>query len=269
MLLICFFTSSITCLAQEDTVRLGRLSDIDTLIDPPPMIVPDEIIDEESDDVGSGDEVDEESKTLFAAKSSSGGPDSFRLRVLNDSVVNAMKNDNSFWYADKVFHKKASPEISFVPFWQRPGFQSLMWVVIIIAFVGILILYLKEGNISIFRSTKHISETAEEEGTENIFVINYQKEIDKAITAADYRLAIRLMYLRLLRNLSEKGAIAYTQDKTNFDYLAEASSKKWYNLFFIITRNYEYAWYGHFEVDSNKFEVIRKEFMDFEKQYSF
>ena len=57
--------------------------------------------------------------------------------------------------------------------------------------------------------------------TENIFEINFQQEIDKAVQAGNYRLAVRLLFLRLLKNLAEKNIIQYQQDRTNFDYLMQ------------------------------------------------
>ena len=68
--------------------------------------------------------------------------------------------------------------------------------------------------------------------TEDIFAINYQKEIDKACSKGNYRLAIRLMFLRLLKDLSEKNIIQYTQDKTNFDYLIQLHPTRLLQRFF-------------------------------------
>jgi len=248
-------------MAQEDTIRTVRLSDIDTAT----------IVTENSDspvvDIDIKEEdTDQEEKIGFFSFKKPGTVDSFVLRSLNDSTVSAMKKDKSFWYADEAFHKKQSQKTYSIPFWMRPGFQTFIWIVIIIAFVSFLLLYLSQGNISLFRKSKIISDTQQVDSDENIFVINYQKEIDTAIAAGDYRLATRLLYLRLLKALSEKGIIKYTQDKTNFDYLAEASTKKWYPSFFTITRHYEYAWYGQFEVNADTFEVIRREFINFEKE---
>ena len=84
----------------------------------------------------------------------------------------------------------------------------------------------------------------EELATEDIFAINYQKEIDKAAQQGNYRLAVRLLFLRILKNLSQKNIIRYTQDKTNLDYLVQLHATRYYSDFFRITRNYEYSWYG-------------------------
>ena len=100
--------------------------------------------------------------------------------------------------------------------------------------------------------------------TDDIFAINYQKEIDKAVGMSNYRLAVRLMFLRLLRNLSDKKIIQYKQDSTNFDYMMQLRSTTIYPDFFRITRNYEYSWYGQFDIDKEKYSIIKKEFENFE-----
>ena len=117
------------------------------------------------------------------------------------------------------------------------------------------------------RKNKALQTTGEDELiTEDIFAINYQKEIDKAEANANYRLAIRLMFLRLLKVMAEKNIIQYKQDRTNLDYLLQLHPTVYYNNFFRITRNYEYSWYGKFEVAEKAYKVIRNDFDQFDRQ---
>jgi len=128
-----------------------------------------------------------------------------------------------------------------------------------------LAIYLSGSNVGLFRKkNKTMKEVEEEEITEDIFSINYQKEIDKAAAQGNYRPAIRLMFLRVLKNMSEKNIIRYKQDKTNLDYLMELHPTNHYNGFFSITRSYEYSWYGQFNVSEDAYKIIRKDFDQFE-----
>ena len=140
--------------------------------------------------------------------------------------------------------------------------------VIVVLFLGILAWYLLQNNI-VGRTQSIIGGKGNEDiSPENIFDINYQKEIEKAINAADYRLAIRLMFLRLLKNLSQKKVIEYKQERTNFDYLSQLYPTGYYHDFFRLTRNYEYTWYGKFDVNRETFGIIKNEFENFDRKLS-
>ena len=127
--------------------------------------------------------------------------------------------------------------------------------------------YLADSNISLFRRNKKVAVVAvDEEMPGDIFTINYEKEIDKAASMGNFRMAVRLMFLRLLKNMSERNIIRYQQDKTNLDYLMQLHSTAYYKDFFRITRNYEYSWYGKFEVSQDAYQFIRNDFEQFENR---
>ena len=90
---------------------------------------------------------------------------------------------------------------------QRTWVQTLLWIIIIGGFAYAIMWYLMDSQVGLFRKknvpVKDMHGTVEEM-PEDIFAINYQKEIDKAANQGNYRLAIRLMYLRLLKNLASK-----------------------------------------------------------------
>ena len=200
--------------------------------------------------------------------------DSLHLRKLPVRVVKKMLDDDDYWYANTELKKKKvkrEDNESHVPLGQRSWFQTLLWLLIIGGFAGFIIWYLAGSNVSLFRKkAKSIGDKDQDEvETENIFAINYQKEIDKAARQENYRLAVRLMFLRLLKNLSEKNIIQYNQGKTNLDYLQQLHPTRYYKDFFRITRNYEYSWYGQFDVNEQAYHIIRNDFDNFDRQLKF
>jgi hypothetical protein len=200
-----------------------------------------------------------------------GETDPINKREISDSLVKKMQADDEFWYANAEIKKpeqkqKANKRSLF----RQPWFQALLWITIIAGFAGFLILYLAGSNVGLFRKKKravdeNMAET--ELSTEDLFAINYQREIDKAILQGNHRLATRLLFLRLLKNLSENNIIEYKQGKTNLDYLIQLQATRYYPDFFRITRNYEYSWYGQFDVTEEKFALIKKDFDQFEKRF--
>jgi hypothetical protein len=192
-------------------------------------------------------------------------------RKLADSTIRMMKEDEDFWYANAIFETKKKKEDrnkGYIPIGERTWFKTLIWLIIVGGFATILIFYLASSNVGLFRK-KNVSTAKvdqEEEMPEDIFAINYQKEIEKATLQGNYRLAVRLMFLKLLKIMSEKNVISYKQDKTNFDYLIQLHPTGYYKDFFRITRNYEFSWYGKFEVSEEAFGIIRREVKQFENQ---
>ena len=178
-----------------------------------------------------------------------------------------MQEDDAFWYANVDIKKQDKNSKVKEPLTSLAWFRTLLWLIIIGGFAAFIMIYLDNSDIGLFsRRNRSIDNRTEEEETEDIFAINYQKEIEKAVRSGNYRFAIRLHFLRLLKDLSLKHIIQFKQGGTNFDYLMQLSPTNYYKDFFRITRNYEYSWYGQFEVDEKTYVVILYEFHQFEKK---
>ncbi len=238
----------------------------------------------------------EEEVPYFNAKNNS---ENFTVpqRNVSEKAYKEIKADENFWYVDyKKTEKKTKQAVSngsngengepskpgekknkkvieeeiseYTPVRKRSWFQNLMLVIAIVGLAAIIGWYLASSNVGLFRK-KDIKKNEDidiaEEMPEDIFAINYQKEIDKAAADGNFRLAIRLQYLRLLKQFAEKNIIQYKQDKTNFDYLTELHSTQYYNSFFKITRNYEYSWYGKFDVSADAYNSISSDFAKLSK----
>ena len=105
------------------------------------------------------------------------------------------------------------------------------------------------------------SDEATEDVYEDIFSLSYTKLIQQAEKEKDYRVAIRLMFLQILKSLSDVGAIQYQPDHTDLEYLQQLSQSKYYKDFFNVMRSYEYAWYGKFFISPEKYATIKNDFL--------
>ena len=194
-----------------------------------------------------------------------------QLRKVPDSVVTGLQKQDAFWYANATIEKaeEKKQDLNYTPFSERPWFKTLLWLVIIVVFLAVVIFYLADSNFGLFRQNKKVKTREDpdmEEMPEDIFAINYQKEIDKAVMNGDYRLAVRLQYLRLLKNMAGKNMIRYQQDKTNLDYLMQLHHTGFYQDFFRITLHYEYSWYGRFTVSREAYRLITRDIEQFENR---
>ncbi|MEO5947682.1 MAG: hypothetical protein ABIP79_12770 [Chitinophagaceae bacterium] len=252
----CFFSSSSSVIAQQNVDSISLIEELT------PDEVDEPVTGEEEGNAGKFIRKDERFKEWQPANQ----------RNIPEPVVKKLKEEDAFWYVDKAFNQKKKPEEpkkSYTPLGQQTWFKTLVWLIIIGAFVAFLITYLSGSSINLFRKKNVIITNQDtEEMPEDIFAINYQKEIDKAAAAGNYRLAVRLMFLQLLKNMSERNIITYKQDKTNFDYLSEVDARSWYQQFFKVTRNYEYSWYGKFDINEDAYQLIRKDFDQFKNQLS-
>lgn len=89
---------------------------------------------------------------------------------------------------------------------------------------------------------------------EDIADLKVDEELDKALSNNDLRLAVRIQYLRVLQQLSEEEAIRWKPKKTNSVYVAEMRSHHLLGIFKMITRNYEYIWYGNRSVSLDLYQ---------------
>lgn len=196
-----------------------------------------------------------------------GGP--VAARSVPDSTVQRLKKDEDYWYANTAPERQKSKVIE--PhkerWYQQKWFANLLWFLLIGTFVAILIWFLASSNIQLFRrkasAIYHENETAEEE---NIFSLNYEKEIQKAIAHQNFRLAIRLWYLQTLKELADRNIIQYKQERTNSDYVLQLYNTPYHKNFFHLTRNFEYTWYGKFAVSADSFALLQKDFQTFQQQ---
>ena len=187
-------------------------------------------------------------------------------RQISRDIIQKLEADPDYWYADyspKAKAKKSSDtDAKSGSLLSKTWFKDLIWYFVVFVFLAILIWYLFSSQINLFRRvSKPITNEAEAE-VENIFEIDFEKEIRKATEEKDFRRAIRMIYLHTLRLLADANCISYQIDKTNSAYLFQLRGSVFYQPFFRLTRGFEYAWYGHFPVDEQQFSELRQNFLD-------
>lgn len=100
---------------------------------------------------------------------------------------------------------------------------------------------------------------AYEVGQENIHELNFGEAIAQAQAAGNRRLALRLGYLQLLKQLTDRDFIAWQPDKTNQAYLRElaASYPAACPDFAELTRQFDYSWYGELPLSADLYQRAR------------
>lgn len=93
---------------------------------------------------------------------------------------------------------------------------------------------------------------------ENIHEVDFQTRLTEAEAAGNYRLALRLGYLQLLKQLSDRGLIRWQPNKTNHAYLDELPpTGPLRPAFRELTRQFEYVWYGELPLPASLYSQAR------------
>ncbi len=144
--------------------------------------------------------------------------------------------------------------------------KILLWAVVICFVLFVLYrLFLAEG---VFKRKAKSAKGNEAEVEEEIITneSDFDALVRQAVQNGNYRQAVRYQYLRTLHLLAGRGMISLAPDKTNFNYVTEITNAEYRNAFAALTLNYEYAWYGEFDVDKNIYEKIEHNFSSLNKK---
>ena len=172
---------------------------------------------------------------------------------------------NAFWnwvgeMLEKLFHnasmgKQTANVIKYVIL----GIFAFALIYIVLKLLGINLLQL-------LRKKKESGNLPYTEFMENIHEISFDEAIENALSTKNYRLAVRLLYLRSLKQLSDNNLINWKIDKTNSAYLNELTDDEQRRQFSIVTRQFEYVWYGDFPVNGQSFQAINAMFQEFKQR---
>jgi len=201
-----------------------------------------------------------------------------QLSVDPDSI-RVLKNSKSFGYAKNLDSLLLAYQQAHAKVEDQPRSRSLLerffssvitkyffWMLAGV-FVAFLLykLFFTEGFFQ--RSYAKINVTRlEDESNDLSKTVDYAKLVALAVSKGDYRLAVRYHYLQTLQKLTSKGLIQFASDKTNYEYVRELSGKSYKNDFAALTLNYEYVWYGEFEVDESIFNTIQNKYKQFNNE---
>jgi len=131
-------------------------------------------------------------------------------------------------------------------------------IVIAIAIVNIILFRSKLGGLFGGKNSNgNISFTVFDE---NIHELNFPELISAAEARSDFRHAIRLHYLWLLKRLSDDGIIQLKINKTNRDYLHEIRHLEFYHRVSRASIIFEYVWYGDMKIDSSNYQSAVQSF---------
>lgn len=145
----------------------------------------------------------------------------------------------------------------------------IVWVlrvlfILIIAIVGyFLIRYFlqKEGNWIFDRKQKEVNYPFLSP-EENLHNLHFPSLVAQAEEEKNYRMAIRYLFLWILKEFTDKELIEWNPEKTNRDYLKKLSKTPHFKLFKELIYIFEYVWYGERDISEKEFLKYKSKFKD-------
>lgn len=98
--------------------------------------------------------------------------------------------------------------------------------------------------------------------SEDVNDMNFESLISTSIKSQNYRLATRFLYLKNLKDLSDKLIISWNPNKTNYSYQYEIANILLKQKFVESTRIFDFVWYGEFILDAKSFEEAHNFFKE-------
>jgi hypothetical protein len=198
--------------------------------------------------------------------------DTVPTRPISEARLNELRQDPAFQYGPRVDIERSLWE----RFWEwlarqlapepgdemdldnlEVGKERANYTVLIVLAVVLLLLILTRFNLrEIFYRKGAKSNLQFTEHEEDIHTENLPNLLAEALAAKDFRRAIRLRFLALLKRLSDDSAVAWSPEKTNFDYAYELRPEAARKHFREAVKLYEFPWYGKYEAQRTHYDRL-------------
>jgi hypothetical protein len=176
-------------------------------------------------------------------------------------VDNSSKKKATSKKKSKIYREQLSNPLNLdIPSW---FIQLLKWLLYILLAVGAFFL-IKSFNFGIKPKSISDEDTINEhtviQTQEQLQAIGFEAQIAAAEQVGNYRLAIRLHFLWILKQLSQKRHIQYHIRKTNLDYSRELHNTTFSEAFRQCVTRYNYVWYGQFAINNEQYQLLKPHF---------
>lgn len=195
--------------------------------------------------------------------------DTVSLRAVPDSIVENLKRDKDFEYAnDPEFWKQERARLSnemlddTEPTWldrliQKKWFNRLLMVILVGLLIFAVVKIALSNRMMMRRGPKQFDRQEDDAALQ-------KEDLDKLTAQAEqqgnFRLAVRYRYMKALQQMDVRGIIQLDAKSTNWDYVNRMIRHPLKKQFLLLTRAYEYVWYGEFPVNEEQYQFLKTEF---------
>lgn len=143
--------------------------------------------------------------------------------------------------------------------WNMPKWLGNLITFLVIALVAVLVFYLF-FNSNVSKKSKKIQKDITSIIPTEIPKTELELLLEKAIAQEDYREAIRIYFIFIIRGLIKKDWIAWEKEKTNISYLNEMRDKPYFKEFESTVSVFEIVWYGERQLSREEYNLLEPRF---------
>lgn len=136
----------------------------------------------------------------------------------------------------------------------------IFWVAVVILVSILVYLIFKSGKRNRYTRRIPLAGPAEWEEAWSLDYQTLETDLQDAVEGKQYRLAIRLLYLKTLKQLIDSEKVKPSPEKTNRQYMDELKLAGLHELFGNITFTYETVWYGEATPDDLQYKRLAPAF---------
>ncbi|MEM7373713.1 MAG: DUF4129 domain-containing protein [Bacteroidota bacterium] len=189
------------------------------------------------------------------------------IRQLNEAHLEDYRQDKAFQYGQEPGRATTRPfRLPLLNVGSAAMWKTILYTLLILIIAGLVMFIIRH---SLGKSSKEV-DTGTIPALEDLDIrkVDLPSLLDQSIEAGQYRDAVRLMYLQILKTLSDKEWIDWKPHKTNYAYEQEMSRHSLSTEFSRLTLNFEYIWYGNYPINLSLFSSLQQRFQNFHQQLS-
>lgn len=145
------------------------------------------------------------------------------------------------------------------------GLKNAAYIIAFLLLAAVVVyLFYRVGNMTpADKKSKPLAGLAEWEDAWSLDANALDIELQNAVEKGQFKPAIRLLYLRNLKMLMDKGIVKPSPEKTNSQYMAEVIKAQLHSPFRYCTQVYETVWYGDAVPDQQQYKSVLPGFHEF------
>lgn len=201
------------------------------------------------------------------------------LRIPPKEKIKQYQNDKHFQYGESKKLKYPDWWLNFLEWLDdvtnktfskvlTREFFIVLFTLLLVALIVMLVLRTQGISIKSLFGKRKMENNNADFIAEDVNNMDFDQLISESLKAGNYRLAVRFLYLKNLKAMTDQGIINWNANKTNYSYQYEIENPSIKTKFLESTRIFDFVWYGEFILDEMTYNEAHRHFNEFNQMIS-